>query len=132
MVIKVFLVRSLHTENTGTETHFVRATGHECTNITKRLRGVSNDINITYLMGYRTGKEVVDKFIAGYIHRAVAEGFDEITVVSSDYDFVDIFKMATQINTLSNDVTFKLIDPQSNPRIDSLPNKIVNIEIIKM
>lgn len=115
--------------NTGTETHFVKMapSGH---NEPKAIRH-RDDINRVYLQG-TAGKEVVDKFIAGYIQRAVTEGYTHITVISGDYDFIDIFKMAAQIDSAANNITFRMIIPKALGRLATLPAQIKNIEIVKV
>lgn len=115
--------------NTGTETHFIqlKPEGH---NEPKLLRNRS-DFNKIYLAGMTAKKEVVDKFISAYIQRAVSEGYKEITVISSDYDFIDIFKMAVQVDPNASRVTFRMIIPKAQGRAAELPEKLLNIEIIK-
>jgi hypothetical protein len=115
--------------NTGTETHFIRMqpTYHQ---EPKMLRG-RNDINRIYLSGLTAKKEVTDKFIGAYIQRAVSEGYREITVISNDYDFIDIFKMAVQVDSAASKVTFRMIMPKAQGRAVDLPAKMLNIEVIK-
>lgn len=114
---------------TGTETHFIRMKeeGH---NEPKALRKYK-DLNRIFLAGMTAKKEVVDKFIGAYIQRAVSEGYKEITVISSDYDFIDIFKMAVQVDPNASKVTFRMIIPKAQGRAAELPTKMLNIEIIK-
>ena len=76
-----------------------------------------------------TGKEITDKFIAAYIQKAIADKFNSITVVSSDYDFIDIFKMAAQISDTSK-LKFRMIVPHAVGRLRD--TKIAGVEIIKM
>lgn len=116
--------------NTGTEVHLIRMKPDGCKE-PKALRNLDDTINKIYLSGYSTGKEVVDKFIAAYIQRAVIEGYDQITVVSSDYDFIDIFKMAVQVNPQAGQVTFRIIIPNVRGRLAELPEQVFNIEVIK-
>lgn len=115
--------------NTGTETHFIRMepANH---NEPKLLRG-DFGFNKIYLKGFTSRKEVVDKFIGAYIQRSISEGYDHITVISSDYDFIDIFKMAVQIEPKAVNVTFRMIIPDPKGRLLELPDHIMNIEIIK-
>lgn len=115
--------------NTGTETHLIKMK-EDCHNEPKLLRN-RNDFNKIYLTGMTSGKEVVDKFIGAYIQRAVSEGYKEITVISSDYDFIDIFKMAVQVDPNASKVSFRMIIPKAEGRAKELPAKIMNIEIIK-
>lgn len=115
---------------TNTEVNFVRM-GKNASNIPRKFRNLPGINNI--VVEGTAGKEVVDKFIAGYIHRAICEQYTEITVVSSDYDFVDIFKMATQINNVAQNVTFRIIAPNPRGRLNVQgSDKIANIQIIKM
>lgn len=114
--------------NTGTETHFIRIK-RDAEREPHVLRG-RTDLNKIFLT-YSSGKEVVDKFIAGYIQRALSEGYTHITVISNDYDFIDIFKMAVQINDSATKVTFSLIAPNATGRLANLPPKVANIDVIK-
>lgn len=50
------------------------------------------------LIGYRTSKETVDKYIAMMIQKAVSDGYKDISVISRDCDMVDIGKMAIDSN----------------------------------
>lgn len=113
----------------GIETHLVRLRG-EGTGEPHILREVSG-INKIYLTGYTTGKEVTDKFIGAYVQKALLENFTDITVVSSDYDFIDVFKMAVQLNPSAAKVTFRLIIPAVQGKLANLPERIRNIEIVK-
>ncbi len=115
--------------NTGTETHFIKMkeTNH---NEPKILRNVAG-MNKIYLAGMTAKKEVTDKFIGAYIQRAVSEGYREITVISNDYDFIDMFKMAVQVDSAASKVTFRMIMPKAQGRAANLPEKLLNIEIIK-
>lgn len=92
------------------------------------------DINQIYLEGFRRKAETTDKFIAMLIQNAVRDGYSTITVVSADYDFIDIFKMCITINDLPNaSLKFKLIVPYIHNRLEEskwLESKS-NIEIIK-
>lgn len=91
------------------------------------------DVNKIYLVGYSKGKEVVDKFIGAYIQKALSDGYTDITVVSSDYDFIDIFKMALVLNpTIDNNVSFRMIIPKPKGRLAALPTKVCNIDVIRM
>ena len=117
--------------NTGTETHLVRAfTGGK----PPRILGKDNlkEINKVYLRGYATGKEVTDKYIAGMIQKAVADGYNHITVISSDYDFLDIFKMAVQINPALKTATMRLIVPHATGKMARVEAQVANVEVIKM
>ena len=118
--------------NTNTETHVVRLSNGGA--IPKKLKSFNGDghVNKIYLNGFKTGKEVVDKFIAGYIQRAVNEGYTHISVISSDYDFIDIFRMAVQIDEKANNVSFHMIIPNPIGSVRNAPAKIANITITKM
>jgi len=114
----------------GTETHLIRL---ECaTHAEPKILRKVLDINKIYLSGLSGGKEIVDKFIAAYIQKAVHDGYGHITVVSSDYDFIDIFKMAVILNPEAADVTFRIIVPHAQGRMVDTPDKIANIEIVKL
>lgn len=115
--------------NTGTETHFIRVKD-QAHNEPKAIRK-EKEINRIYLSGLTAKKEVTDKFIGAYIQKAVSEGYREITVISNDYDFIDMFKMAIQIDENATKVTFRMIIPKAMGRAAELPEKLLNIEIIK-
>lgn len=83
-----------------------------------------------WLKGYAYGKEVVDKYIAVAIQKAICDGYNHITVVSNDYDFVDIFNMINLINPYSQ-FSFRIISETPIGRMKNSPSKINNIEIIK-
>ena len=114
---------------TGTEAHFIKMKEAD-QNEPKLLRNVSG-LNKIYLAGMTAGKEATDKFIGAYIQRAVSEGYREITVISNDYDFIDIFKMAVQVDSAASKVTFRMIMPRAQGRAAALPSKLLNIEVIK-
>ena len=118
--------------NTNTETHIVRLSNGGAT--PKNLKNFTGDghVNKVFLDGFKTGKEVVDKFIGAYIQRAISEGYTHISVISSDYDFIDIFKMAVKIDENAKNVSFHMIVPNPMGSIRSAPNKIANITITKM
>lgn len=126
---KVLETYQKYVANTNTETHLVRLK-RESHNEPKILRKTKN-INKIYLDGYTSKKEVVDKFIGAYIQKAVSDGYKEISVISSDYDFIDIFKMAVRIDPNATNILFKMIVPHAEGRLCDLPEKILNIEIIK-
>lgn len=113
----------------GIETHLIRLTGPN-TGEPRVLRNITN-INKIYLTGYTTGKEVTDKFIGAYIQKALQDGCTDITVVSSDYDFIDVFKLAVLLNPAASTVTFRLIVPAAKGRLEELPENLLNIEIVK-
>lgn len=119
--------------NTGTETHLIRAMP-QGDNPPKTLRtDRSKDINKIYLRGFSVGKEVTDKYIAGMIQKAIHDGFTHITVISSDYDFIDIFKMAVQINPEAANFTFQMVVPFAvGKKLHDAGTQVANINIIKM
>lgn len=117
----------LHVKGTNTETHLVRLL--QDGNEPKCLRKIDPKINKMYLQGYRTGKEATDKFIGQWIQKALTEGFNHITVVSSDYDFIDTFKMCAQLNELDH-ITFRLIVSMNTQQIEKYKSKVTNVEII--
>jgi hypothetical protein len=119
----------------GTETHLVRAltgisNGDPKSREPKILRDL--DINKIYLDGYTKGKEIVDKFIGAYIQKAIGDGYKHITVVSSDYDFIDIFKMAVVLNPMATDVTFRIIVPHAQGKLAEMPDQVANIEVVRI
>lgn len=125
-----------HIKNTGTETHFVRMKPEN--HAAPKAMEAYTDINQVYLSGFKRGKEVTDKYIAAMIQQAVDNGYQHITVVSADYDFIDIFKMAVMINPDATNVTFRMIVPTGGApvgkQLQSMANqgtKIANIEVVK-
>jgi len=97
----------------------------------KMAKKFPDDVNKIYLRGYATGKEIVDKFIGAYIQKSLAEGYTEIIVVSSDFDFIDIFKLALELNPTVKNVSFKIIVPNARGRLSEVETS-TNIEIIKL
>lgn len=118
--------------NTGTETHLVRviSEGSEAPKLLRKDN--TKEINKIYLRGYASGKEITDKYIAGMIQKAVADGYNHITVISSDYDFFDIFKMSVQINPALESSTMRLIVPKAEGKMVRVTPQVANIEVIKM
>ena len=117
----------------GTETHLVRAFSENIAAGNKEpkiLRKLEN-VNKIYLSGYTARKEIVDKFIGAYIQKAIQNGYKHITVVSSDYDFIDIFKMAVILNPEMTDLTFRIIVPNGKGKMSNLPDQIANIEVVQ-
>jgi hypothetical protein len=121
----------------GVETHLVRTLRGE-ENPPKILSKSSEKINKIYLRGLTTGKETTDKFIGAYIQKAINDGYKEITVVSMDYDFIDIFKMAIMLNPQVTNVMFRIIVPaianQQGKLYDSEVrgiDKISNISVVR-
>jgi hypothetical protein len=113
----------------GTETHLVRLKD-DSAGEPKVLRG-KHGFNKIYLSGYKAGKEVTDKFIGAYIQKAVTDGYQFITVVSSDYDFIDTFKMAVVLNPEASKLTFRMIVPNARGVLKEMPDRVMNIEIVK-
>jgi len=110
----------------GIETHLVRLMpeGDQEPKLLRRVRG----FNKVYLHDMSSGKEVVDKFIGAYIQKAVDEGYNHISVVSNDYDFIDIFKMITKLNP-SKELTFRIIVPRGQGKIRKTQTT-VKIEVV--
>lgn len=124
-------IATYHKYLVGTETHLIRfmPVGMQPPQV---LRDPKLDaINKIYLEGYSAGKEVVDKFIGSYIQKSIDEGYKHITVVSSDYDFIDIFKMAMMLNPAAGDVTFRMLVPNAQGRMVGATSAL-NIEIVKV
>lgn len=117
-----------HVKGRFDECHIVRA----CTadSMPNKFKKLSKDgVNLISLAGMTNGKEVTDKFIAAYIQKAISEKFNSITVVSSDYDFIDIFKMSAKLSDTTK-LKLRLIAPHA---IGKLCNaKVTGVEIIKM
>jgi hypothetical protein len=118
-----------YVKGTGIETHMVRQipSGQNPPKIFQDL----GEMNKVFLNGYTQGKEITDKFIGASIQKAVTDGYTHITVISSDYDFIDIFKMAVMIDPNAQNVTFRMIIPNPSGRLKDLGDRIANIEIIK-
>lgn len=117
----------------GIETHLVRIQNDEH-NKPKVLRNVTN-INVTNLIGFKTKKEVTDKYIGAYIQKVLSDGYKEIIVVSNDFDFVDIFKMIIQLNPNLSGVSFRIITYNAQGSLDNAESEIINtnsIEITKL
>lgn len=127
------VLRAYHqyVKGTNTETHLVRAMPDNC-NPPKALRKADlSQINKIYLTGYTTKKEVTDKYIAALIQKAITDHFTHITVISSDYDFIDIFKMAVSINPTATNVTFRMIVPHAQGRLVREECTVANIEVVR-
>jgi hypothetical protein len=116
----------------GIETHLVRAV-RDGDNQPRTLKKADPSINMIYLRGYSAGKEITDKFIGAYIQKAIQDGYEEITVVSQDYDFVDIFKMAVVLNPMAAKLSFRIIVPNivQHGRLGVMPDNVCNISIIR-
>lgn len=118
---------------TNTETHLVRLiTAQPDRNSEPRILRDVVGINKIYLDGFSTGKEVTDKFIGAYIQKAISDGYTHISVISSDYDFIDIFKLAIVLDDRASHLTFRMIVPtKSSKRLNDMPDRLLNIEIVK-
>lgn len=114
----------------GIECHLIRQIGGNIGD-PNRLKNVKN-INKIYLRGYTKGKETVDKYIAAAIQKAIMDGYTKITVVSDDYDFIDIFKMSAVLNPEIENISFTLIIPTAMGRVVDVPSRIFGIEVIKL
>lgn len=115
---------------TGIETHFIRAINGGG-NPPHEVKQFPEEVNKIYLRDYTAGKEVVDKFIGAYIQKSLAEGYSEIIVVSSDYDFIEIFKLSLELNPNVKNVNFKIIVPKARGRLVEAES-VANIEIVKL
>lgn len=116
-----------HIKGRGYETHYVTFSSTP-RKIEKMKTEKFNVVNLCSLNLSR-GKEITDKYIAAHIQKAVSDGYNDIIVVSSDYDFVDIFKMAAQICDMSK-IHFKLIVPKPQGRI--IDTQVAGLDIVKM
>ena len=90
------------------ECYFVRQ-GHLQT-FPKQVKNRS-DYSLVPLVGYRLGKEVVDKYIGLMIQKAVDSGAVEITILSADYDFIDTVRMIVDISSPKNRVRINIVIP---------------------
>ena len=63
------------------------------------------------LAGCRTGKEAVDKYIGMVLTKAIIDGYTEIYIVSQDYDFIEIARMAAHIVEPKTKVSIKVVCP---------------------
>jgi len=52
-------------------------------------------------------------------------------VISNDYDFIDIFKMAAQINERAQEVTFRIITPAPKGRLAEMSAMVSNISVVR-
>lgn len=116
-------------QGTKTDTFFIRvmAEGNHPPKIIKKFK----DVTSVMLVGYTAGKEVVDKYIGASIQKAIADGYTEITVISGDYDFIDIFKMAMKIDERANNVKFNMIIPRNATEKKNVTLSKLNINILK-
>lgn len=91
----------------GSEAYFVRQCSKDCE---PRIMRDREDFNKIFLAGMKTRKEATDKFIAMMLQQKIRDGYSNFTVISSDTDFVDIFKMAIIANPEMN-FKFRFIIP---------------------
>lgn len=111
-------------------TQYVNPLSHKCDIELIRMQNFKEKIprilkrfpyKVVLLKGFSPGKEVTDKFIAMRCQQALREGYSKITVISNDYDFIDIFKM---LNVLNNtNVKFTLVAPKASGRLSKTNNK---------
>lgn len=115
----------------NTETYFIRMRDlNECE--PKKLKKITRpNFHKIYLTGYSTGKEVVDKYIGAFIQKVMAEGCRDITVISNDYDFIDVFRMTVELTPKASEFKFRLIAPKAQGRLLNTPENLANIKIIK-
>ena len=118
-------------ENTNTTTFFVRVKDDRFKE-PKSLKRFGPTLNRVFLSGFSKGKEITDKYIAAAIQKAITDGYTHITVVSSDYDFVHIFKLAVAVEPKAVDLTFRLLVPNAQGRMKDCPAQISNIEVVKL
>lgn len=116
-------IAAYHTYFKSTETHFVTTN-----TVPNRVTAIAA-INVVRLQGYRVGKEVTDKYIGACIQKAICAGYRDISVVSSDYDFIDIFKMAILLNPDVTDIVFRMVVPKPKGRICTTKST-VNIQVV--
>jgi hypothetical protein len=118
---------------TNTETHLVRLiTPQKDRDAEPRILRNLVGINKIYLGGFSTGKEVTDKFIGAYIQKAINDGYTHISVISSDYDFIDIFKLAIVLDERAKQLTFRMIVPtKASKKLNEMPDRLLNIEIVR-
>ena len=122
---------SKYIKGTTKEVYFVRAGSG---NDPKSLRRSPhyNELTKIRLKGFASKKEITDKYITALIQKAVTEGYGHITVVSSDYDFIDIFKMAMILNPQASNVTFRMIVPtKAVGKVATCETQQGNIEVIR-
>jgi len=114
----------------NTRTIFIRQQDKKA-NPPRKLKSL-HKLETLYLNNFSKKKEIVDKCIAIYIHKVLTEGYNNITVVSSDYDFIDIFRLIITLETLPTHIKFRLIIPNPIGKTASLPDKYYNIEVVKI
>lgn len=116
-------------------THILKK-GYECqfitaSNIPKKVTKEKR-INITRLHGFRAGKEATDKYISAYMQKSIGEGYNDILIVSSDYDFVDIFKMTAMLNTDAKTLKFTLVVPDSGRWTPKQTEHAKHVDIVRV
>lgn len=76
------------------------------------------------------GKETTDKYIAIAIQKGVSEGIKKFTVISRDYDFVDIFKMIVMSNP-EVELDFTLVAAKAQGRLlDAKSTSTISIVLL--
>jgi hypothetical protein len=122
-MIQILKSYEYHLKPENIKTHFVslRQADTNPPNILKKYP----ELTINFLTGFSRGKEVTDKFIAMLIQKAINDGYKEIFVLSSDHDFIDIFKMAISINECI-EINLILIVPDAQGRMKKLKEPINN------
>ena len=76
------------------------------------------------------GKETTDKYIGIAIQKAVSEGVRKFTVISRDYDFVDIFKMIVMSNP-EVELDFTLVAAKAQGRLlDAKSTSTISIVLL--
>jgi hypothetical protein len=105
------------------KTHFV--TLRQANTCPPRALNQYPELVLNFLTGFTRKKEVTDKFIAMLVQKAINDGYTEIYIVSSDYDFIDIFKMAIEINECI-EIRLVLIVPDAQGKMKNLKENINN------
>jgi hypothetical protein len=72
----------------------------------------SDKINYFLVHEWRKGKESTDKFIIAAIQKAVMMNACHIAVLTSDFDFVDVYDIISQINPES-EIKFEVFMPKN-------------------
>lgn len=111
------------------ETIFVRYRKNE--EAEPRSLRKENRFSITYLNNFEPGKENVDKYIAILIQKYISNNYDNIIVISEDYDFIDIFSMLVKINS-DKPLNFELIIPKAQGKLINPKPVSFNLKITKI
>ena len=99
-------------------------------NIPVVYKNKSSSFRFVFLSEYRSGKETCDKYVAAAIQKAVAEGYRKITVVSNDYDFVEIFRMIAELNENLEGAEFIIASLKPSPKIKGMDWMMVRTNTI--